>query len=153
MKLDKDLREFVALLNSLNVEYLVVGGHAVAFHGYARLTDDLDLLLRHGAENAGRTVEALKAFGFASIGLTASDFLAPDRVIQLGRAPNRIDLLTKLYGVDSETAWRRRVKASLDGLDVAIIAREDLIANKRATGRTQDLADAEYLERSNSTDP
>lgn len=84
------------------------------------------------------------------MGLTTSDFLAPDRVIQLGRAPNRIDLLTRLYGVDTETAWKRRVKASLDGLDVAMIAREDLIANKRATGRTQDLADAEYLERGDS---
>ena len=146
MTLDKDLREFVALLLSRGVEFIVVGGHAVSFHGYPRLTDDLDLLVRPSQDNAQRVVTALADFGFASTGLTASDFQANDRVIQLGRAPNRIDLITRLYGVDVADVWARRVEASLDGLDVWMISRDDLIRNKRATGRTQDLADAEHLD-------
>ena len=145
--LDKDLRELLALFNTTGVEFLVVGGHAVAFHGRPRLTDDLDLFVRPDVENGERIVRALQTFGFGSLDLTADDFLADDRVIQLGRAPNRVDLLTKLYGVEFSDAWDRRVAARLDDTQVWIISREDLIRNKRETGRTQDLADAEFLER------
>ena len=145
--LDKDLRELLALFNTTGVEFLVVGGHAVSFHGRPRLTDDLDLFVRPDVENGERIVRALQTFGFGSLDLTADDFLADDRVIQLGRAPNRVDLLTKLYGVEFSDAWDRRVAARLDDTQVWIISREDLIRNKRETGRTQDLADAEFLER------
>jgi len=145
--LDKDLRELLALLNAAGVEFLVVGGHAVAFHGRPRLTEDLDLFVRPDLANGERIMRALQAFGFGSLGITAADFRADDRVIQLGRAPNRVDLLTKLYGVDFADAWSRRVAARLDDADVWMISREDLIRNKRETGRTQDLADAEFLER------
>lgn len=147
MILDKDLRELLALLNAAGVEFLVVGGHAVAFHGRPRLTEDLDLFVRPDLANGERIMRALQAFGFGSLGITAADFRADDRVIQLGRAPNRVDLLTKLYGVDFADAWSRRVAARLDDADVWMIPREDLIRNKRETGRTQDLADAEFLER------
>ena len=147
MILDKDLRELLALLNTAGVEFLVVGGHAVAFHGRPRLTEDLDLFVRPDLANGERIMRALQAFGFGSLGITAADFRADDRVIQLGRAPNRVDLLTKLYGVDFADAWSRRVAARLDDADVWMIPREDLIRNKRETGRTQDLADAEFLER------
>ena len=146
MKLDKDLRECVELFLSRGVEFVVVGGHAVAYHGYPRLTDDLDLLILPTSENAERVVQALSDFGFDSVGLTVADFVADDRVIQLGRAPNRIDLLTRLYGVSIDEIWRERVDAVLDGLRVSMISRNALIRNKRATGRTQDLADAEKLE-------
>ena len=145
--LDKDLRELLALFHSKGVEFLVVGGHAVAFHGRPRLTEDLDLFVRPDAANGERIVLALSEFGFGSLELTADDFQADDRVIQLGRAPNRIDLLTRLYGVEFSGAWARRVSAHLDGTAVWIIGRDDLIRNKRATGRTQDLADAEFLEQ------
>lgn len=147
MILDKDLCELLALLNAAGVEFLVVGGHAVAFHGRPRLTEDLDLFVRPDLANGERIMRALQAFGFGSLGITAADFRADDRVIQLGRAPNRVDLLTKLYGVDFADAWSRRVAARLDDADVWMISREDLIRNKRETGRTQDLADAEFLER------
>ena len=147
MILDKDLRELLALLNAAGVEFLVVGGHAVAFHGRPCLTEDLDLFVRPDLANGERIMRALQAFGFGSLGITAADFRADDRVIQLGRAPNRVDLLTKLYGVDFADAWSRRVAARLDDADVWMISREDLIRNKRETGRTQDLADAEFLER------
>ena len=145
--LDKDLRELLALFNTTGVEFLVVGGHAVAFHGRPRLTDDLDLFVRPDIGNGERIVQALQQFGFGSLELTPADFLADDRVIQLGRAPNRVDLLTKLYGVDFSDAWGRRVAARLDDAQVWIISREDLIKNKRETGRSQDLADVEFLER------
>jgi hypothetical protein len=145
--LDKDLRELLALFRSKGVEFLVVGGHAVAFHGYPRLTEDLDLFVRPDAVNGERIVLALREFGFGSLELSAKDFEAHDRVIQLGRAPNRVDLLTRLYGVEFADAWSRRVSAQLDDAAVWIIGREDLIRNKRETGRMQDLADAEFLER------
>ena len=147
MKLDKDLLELLELFRSNGVEFLVVGGHAVAFHGYPRLTEDLDLFVRPDLANGHRIVAALQEFGFGALDITPADFQADDRVIQLGRAPNRVDLLTRLYGVDFAAAWERRIAADLDGVPVWIISRADLIRNKRATGRTQDMADAERLEQ------
>ena len=144
--LDEDLRELLALLIAHHVEFLVAGGHAVAFHGYPRYTEDLDLFVRADPANASRIIAALTEFGFGAIGLTADDFVADDRVIQLGRAPNRVDLLTRLWGIDFEQAWARRVEASIDRVPVAFLSRQDLISNKRATARPQDLADAVALE-------
>ena len=146
MKLDKDLLELLALFRAKGVEFLVVGGHAVAFHGRPRLTEDLDLFVRPDRSNGERIVDALREFGFGALDITPVDFQADDRVIQLGRAPNRVDLLTRLYGVEFDTAWERRVPADMDGIPVWMISRVDLIANKRATGRTQDKADAEFLD-------
>jgi hypothetical protein len=116
VKLQKDLREFIGLLLSQGVEFLVVGGHAVAFHGYPRLTEDVDLLVRPSLENGSRILRALGLFGFGSIGLTAEDFTAPDRMIQLGRAPNRIDLLTQIWGLTFEEAWASRVLSCVAGV-------------------------------------
>jgi len=109
--------------------------------------DLLELFELFRAQNGQRIVDALKAFGFGSLDLSAQDFTADDRVIQLGRAPNRVDLLTRLYGVEFGAAWSRRVAARMGDVEVSMLSREDLIANKRATGRTQDIADAEFLER------
>ena len=134
-------------MNSHGVEYLIVGAHALAFHGFPRYTGDVDVLLRPTPENAARIERVLVAFSFASLGLSATDFLDTGRVVQLGIAPNRIDLLTSLTGVPFEEAWDRRVPGNLDGVPVAFLSRETLIKNKRATGRTQDAADVENLER------
>ena len=150
MKLQADLREFVGLLLSRKVDFVIVGAHAVAFHGHPRATQDMDLLVRPSIENGQRIVEALKDFGFGDLKLTADSFTAPDRMIQLGRPPNRIDLLTGIFGLSFDEAWGSRVPARLDGLDIFVIGREALIKNKRATGRTQDLADVEKLERRSS---
>jgi len=144
--LDADLRELLGLFIAHRVEFLVAGGHAVAFHGYPRFTEDLDLYVRPEPVNAARIMAALAAFGFGEVGLTADDFVADDRVIQLGRAPNRVGLLTRLWGVEFEDAWSRRVPGTLDELPVSILSRADLISNKRATARPQDLADAAALE-------
>jgi hypothetical protein len=146
-RLNSDLKELLTLFSSNGVEYLIVGGHAVAFHGYPRFTDDLDCYVRPSAENGARIVQALRQFGFGSLGIEAVDFEATDRMIQLGRAPNRVDLLTRLYEVSFDDAWSTRIHGTIDGVPVWFIDRDSLLRNKRATGRPQDLADAEFIER------
>jgi hypothetical protein len=143
--LQSDLREFIALLNSLKVEYLVVGGHAVAFHGHPRFTGDIDFFIRATSENAERVLRALDAFGFGSLGVKAADLTEPGQVIQLGRPPNRIDILTSISGVDFDSAWPSRAPADLDGHAVNFIGMDDLLKNKHAAGRPKDLADAVKL--------
>lgn len=143
----KDVRDLLALLESHGVRYLIVGGFAIAVHGTPRYTKDLDIWVECSTENAGRLVTALDAFGFGSLGLSANDFETPDLVIQLGYEPNRIDLLTGLTGVNFQDAYPQRVTANVGGLQLPVIGREALIANKRALGRPQDLVDAEELER------
>jgi hypothetical protein len=145
MPLAKDLSEFIRSLNSHAVEYLVVGGYALTFHGVPRFTGDIDLLVRPSRENAARLEQVLAEFGFRSLGLSAADFLEPESVIQLGRPPNRIDLLTSITGVEFAQAWEARVAGELGGLPVQFLGREALIRNKRATARPQDLADLEAL--------
>ena len=147
MQLSKDFKEFLELLTANRVRYIVVGGYAVASYTVPRYTKDLDVWIEPSEANASNVVAALEAFGFASLGLTVDDFAAPDQVVQLGYEPNRIDLLTSISGVRFEDAYPRRVVASLDGLDVPMLDRQSLVANKRATGRPRDLLDAEELER------
>ncbi len=148
-ELSSDLREFVHLLNAKNVRYLLVGAWAVAFHARPRYTGDVDFFVEPGPENAGRLMDVIEEFGFGGVGIEVTDFLKADCVIQLGRAPNRVDLLTGISGVGFEEAWGGRVMASLSGVEVAVIGREHLIRNKRAAGRVKDRADIEWLERTN----
>jgi hypothetical protein len=145
--LGQDLRDLLGLLDKHHVHYLVVGGFAVAVHGVPRYTKDLDVWLECSPENAAKVVEALEEFGFASLGLTADDFVQADMVIQLGYEPNRVDLITGLSGVRFDEVYPKRIFASIDGVQIPIIDRASLITNKRALGRAQDLADAEELER------
>lgn len=147
MKLQKDLREFIALMNSHGAEYLVVGAHAVALYGYPRYTGDIDLWLRRSPENAARISAALGEFGFAGVGIGRDDLLREEHVVALGQPPNRIDLLTDISGVDFERAWSSRTEGDLDGLPVSFISREHLIENKRAAARIKDLADVDQLTR------
>lgn len=147
MPLEKDLREFVASLNSNEVEYLVIGAFAVSFHGYPRYTGDLDLLVRPSAQNAERIVRALNEFGLASLGITVADLQSPGCVIQLGIKPSRIDLLTSISGVTFDEAWAGRCKGKLDGIPVLYIGRNELIRNKEAIGRARDLGDADELRK------
>lgn len=145
MPLPKDWRAFIALLNSNEVEYLIVGAVALARLCLPRCTGALDILVRNSAENAERLERALESFGFGALGLKACDFVDSYQVIQLGRAPNRIDLLTSLTGVSFDEAWRERSEAELEGMRVNFIGRQALIRNKKATGRPQDLADLAAL--------
>ena len=146
MKLQKDIREFIELLLSEKVEVLLVGGYALAYHGAPRFTEDIDFLVLVSDENASRLESVLTRFGFGNLGLGRKDFLEPDKVVQLGRAPNRIDLLTGVSGLSWQEAWNSRERMELDGLPLCVIGKAALIANKKATGRTQDLADVERLE-------
>jgi hypothetical protein len=146
MGLSKDWREFLESLNSRGVDYLIVGAHSVALHGRPRYTGDLDILVRPTPENARILVNVLNEFGFAESGFSEGDFLQAEQLIQLGRAPTRIDLLTSISGVSSEEAFATKVPAELDGIPVFILAKDALIRNKRAVGRPQDLADLDTLE-------
>jgi predicted nucleotidyltransferase len=149
MPLHKDLREFIGLLNSAGVEYLIVGGVAVAWHGYPRFTGDIDFLIRPSTGNADAVLSALRAFGFGSPGVTREDLTTPDRIVQLGTPPNRIDLITSIAGVEFEVAWAHRVAGQIDGLAVHLIGLEELIRNKESTGRPRDLGDADELRKRN----
>jgi hypothetical protein len=145
MNLSQDLREFVELLNSRKIKYVLVGGHAVAFHGYPRFTGDVDFLIDASSENAGLVASAVDEFGFAQLGLKEADFRSPETIIQLGRAPNRIDILTSITAVSFAEAWATRVETKIDGLPVWVISKDLLLRNKLAAGRPQDLADAQRL--------
>ena len=146
MALSSDLREFLELLNARGVEYLVVGAHCVAFHSRPRYTGDLDVLVRPSKRNAVALVTMLRDFGFAGSKLMPTDFAEGDQVIQLGRPPNRIDLLTSLTGVNSDDAFAAKLAAEMDGIPVFILSKQHLIQNKRAVGRPQDIADLAELE-------
>jgi len=143
--LEDDLREFIELLNALKVRYIVVGAFAVAYHGYPRYTADIDLFIERSSENAQAISNVIQQFGFGDLGLSSEDFLEEGQVIQLGVAPNRIDLLTSLSGVEFQEAWATRVQGEIAGLSVPIISKELLKKNKAASGRSQDIADLEQL--------
>lgn len=151
--LGKDFKEFVAALNARHVEFLVIGGYAVAFHGFPRYTKDLDLWVGPDLDNVLRLLSALEDFGFASLGLTEADFKDPTVVIQLGQPPNRIDLLCGVGGLDFDEAYRRRETLDPAGVPLSFISRGDLIGVKRAAGRHQDMADVENLTASDSSQP
>ena len=146
MSLSADLREFIELLNSRGVEYVVVGAYSLAFHARPRYTGDLGILVRPSPQNAAKIVRILEEFGFKTVELAESDFTKPEQVIQLGRPPNRIDLLTSLSGVATDAAFRTKITTDLDGLPIFILSKDLLIQNKRAAGWPQDLADLDALE-------
>jgi Nucleotidyl transferase of unknown function (DUF2204) len=146
MALSRDWREFLELLNSRGVDYVIIGAQSLAFHGRPRYTGDLDILVRPTPENARLLVDLLKQFGFAHSGFKETDFIEPEQMIQLGRAPNRIDLLSSISGVSTDEAFASKVSAELDGIPVFILGKDALIQNKRAVGRPQDLADLDILE-------
>lgn len=145
MEIQPDFRELFVLLNARLVEYMIVGGYALAFHGAPRFTGDIDILVKPDPANVQRILTALEEFGFASFGLSCDDFSCPDRVIQLGIPPVRIDLITSLTGVSWEDAYAGRVSGHYGDVPVFYLGRDQFIANKKATGRKKDMADLEAL--------
>jgi hypothetical protein len=145
--LNRDFRDLLAEFNVQGVEYLVVGAHALAAHGHVRATKDLDIWVRPDVENAKRVLKALTEFGAPLHDLTEADLANPGTVFQMGLPPLRIDVITAIDGVSFDEAWPARLMTRFAGEPTAVLSKEHLIRNKRAAGRTQDLADIEWLER------
>ncbi len=146
MEIQPDFKELLELFNANHVDYVIVGGYALAFHGAPRFTGDMDILVFPNEENAERVLNALNAFGFGSLDLRKSDFQSVDKVVQLGLPPVRIDIITSITGLDNEVVFSTSVTGKYGDISVRYIGRNEFIANKRATGRKKDLADIESLE-------
>ena len=144
--LNQDFKEFIQSLNDNHVRYLVIGGYAVALHGYPRYTKDIDIWIQMSPDNAANMVKALEQFGFGALGLQAADFIVPEQIIQLGYPPNRIDLITTPPGVDFEPCYASRVEVVIDDVTVNFIDLDNLKKSKKAAGRPQDLADLANLQ-------
>jgi len=144
---NQDFRDLLAEFNARQVEFLLVGAHALAAHGHVRATQDLNVWVRPSPENAKRTIEALKAFGAPLHDLTEKDLSTPGIVFQIGVEPIRIDVLTAIDGVEFDEAWRNRLMTKFADQPISVLSKEHLIKNKLAAGRTQDLADVEALKR------
>jgi hypothetical protein len=145
--LNPDFRDMLSEFSAAGVEYLIVGGYAVAHHGYVRATGDLDFWVRRTPENAQRVLRALEAFGAPGGLVTSDDLLNPDMVAQIGVEPNRIDILSDIDGVEFDDAYPSRVVARVDDVDIPFVGLQHLLQNKRATGRSEDAADADQLEK------
>jgi hypothetical protein len=145
MEAQQDFRDLLELFNAHKVEYMIVGGYALAFHGAPRYTGDIDIFIKSDAENAQRILSALDKFGFKSIGLTIEDFENPEKVVQLGVPPVRVDIITSLSGVTWEDAYSRKATGKYGDISVYYIGRKQFISNKRAIGRKKDLADIEAI--------
>lgn len=145
MELNPDFKEFLRSFVGHDVRFLIVGGYALAAHGHPRYTKDLDVWVWTDPTNAERVVAALEEFGFGGLGLVAADFEEPDVVVQLGREPQRIDILTCATGLVFDEAYEHRVLVDVGGLQVPFVSVDDLRMNKLATGRLRDRADAADL--------
>lgn len=145
MNLPRDFQDIIRLLNEKSVEFLLIGGYALAFHGYPRFTGDLDILVKPSRQNAKKILDALGQFGMASLELTEEDFIKEDSVIQIGVSPLRIDFLTSVSGVHIDDLFKNAIEIQLEDVSTRMISRGDLIKNKRASGRMKDLADIETI--------
>jgi hypothetical protein len=143
--LPNDFKEFLKLLNAYQIEYLLIGGYAVGYHGYPRATADMDIWIASNPVNADRVVAALKEFGFDLAELSPKLFLKEWQVIRLGVPPLRVEIATTISGVDFDECYAQRVEDELDGVKVNLISLRHLKLNKKASGRHQDLADLENL--------
>ena len=146
---NRDFLDMVRALNEAEADYLVVGAHAMAVHGVPRATGDFDIWIRPSRDNAERVLLALNQFGapLSAHGITLDDLGKPDTVYQIGLPPRRIDLMTGISGVVFADAWSSRIEVEIDGLPIHVIGRNDLLLNKRASGRTKDLSDLKILDK------
>jgi hypothetical protein len=144
-RLPIDFKEFLQLLNTHGVEYLLVGGYAVGYHGYPRATVDLDIWVARNPHNAEKLVSVLKEFGFDVKELSEDLFLEENKIIRMGAPPIRIEVITSASGVDFEECYRKRVTDIIDDVEVHFINLEHLKRNKKASGRYKDLDDLEHL--------
>lgn len=143
--LPQDFKDFLKLLNAHRVDYLLIGGYAVGYHGYPRATADLDIWVGTTRENATKLVTVLKKFGFDLPEVDEALFIQEDKILRMGNAPIRIELLTTISGVDFQACYKDRIEDKVDGIKINIIDLKNLKKNKKASGRFKDLADIEML--------
>lgn len=149
LELPQDFKELFEFFNAHKVEYLLIGGYAVFAYGYVRNTSDIDVVVSDGVENAGRLMKALAEFGFGEDELRLDLFTKPDSIVRMGVEPMKIEILNYLKGVDFNDAYSRRRSVQVEDIKVDLIALPDLLANKKAVGRSKDLVDASELEKRN----
>ena len=145
IRLPRDFKEFLKLLEASDVRYLLVGGYAVGFYGYPRPTGDLDIWVSNDGENAGKLVAVLREFGFASPELSANLFTLDKSIVRMGVPPFKLEIITHIDGVEFESCYQRRNVALIDSVQVSVISLGDLKINKRASGRPKDIDDLDNL--------
>ncbi len=145
--LPQDFKELLQLLNSKRIEYLVIGGYAVALYGYPRATGDMDIWIAISKDNARKTVEVLKEFGFNVPELKEELFLEKEQNIRMGNPPLRVEILTSIDGVEFSKCYQNKKVVTIDEITINFISLEDLKKNKKASGRHKDLDDLEHLEK------
>jgi len=146
LTLPPDFKEFLKFLKEYDVRYLLIGGYAVGYHGYARATEDMDIWVAIHPENADKLVSALHAFGFEHPDINRELFLQENKIIRMGRPPMRLEISMNISGVDFDECYRTRIIDILDGVEVNLINLENLKKNKKASGRPKDIADLERLQ-------
>ena len=144
--LNPDFRDMLSCLKGAGAEFIVVGAYALAAHGRPRATGDIDIWVKSSPENAQKVIGALEEFGAPLSDLSAADFTVPDLIVQLGIEPCRIDLLTGVDGLDFDDAWRNKLTLTVDGLEIFVLSRDDLLKNKIAAGRAKDQGDIAWLQ-------
>ena len=144
--LNPDFRDILSAFIEEQVDFVVVGAYALAAHGLPRATGDIDLWVRPSADNSRRIWKAFEAFGAPMKGLQQEDFEEEDLIVQIGRAPRRIDVITSVSALEYDSAWKNREVVEIEGLTISVLGRDDLIRNKKAVGRVQDIADVNRLE-------
>ena len=147
MNIPEDYKEFVALLNDRDVKYLVIGGYAVGFHSKPKFTNDMDIWIENSRVNALRVLRVLEEFGFGDLDISVDDLTDPDKVVQLGYAPVRIDIIMGLSGLDFSKAFADKVTGSYLGVETNFISRDHLLLSKKLAGRKKDLADIDWIEQ------
>ena len=150
IRLPQDFKEFLKLLEDNRVEYLLVGGYAVGYHGYPRPTGDIDFWISNSQENAERVVSVLTDFGFASQELSASLFTQEKSIVRMGVAPFKLEVITHIDGVNFDDCYKRQIETNIDGCNVKVIGLKDLLSNKKASGRPKDVNDVLELEKTRS---
>src|SRR5712691_4900730 len=147
LELANDYKEFLRLLRAHGVEYLLIGGWAVGYHGYPRATYDLDVWIAISPANANRVIKALAEFGLDVSELSKDLFLQPDKIVRMGVEPVRIEVMTSISGVEFDECYRERLETTMNNVPVSLINLRDLKTNKEASGRLKDLADLEQLPK------
>jgi len=146
MIIQDDLKDLFRLLNEKAVEYVIVGGYAVAFHGFVRATKDIDILFHDSSANIGRLIQALKSFGISEDSMDSKLFSKPGQIIRIGTPPLMIEFINAVGGISFKEIWKHKVPGHYGDIEVFFISRNDLLITKKSAGRPQDLLDIEELK-------